>query len=139
MIDNPYYTHDFHGDYDLIGIGALDLEEGGSIPDCRLAVATFGTLNEAKDNAILIPTWYSGTHQICATHTSVLTMLSTRASISSSAWIRSATVCRRLPTTPPASTQRSPCRTSLVFGSGTMSWPRSGCSGSISVSNASRW
>ncbi|APE11500.1 hypothetical protein BO226_21720 [Rhodococcus sp. 2G] len=39
MIDNPYYTHDFHGDYDLIGIGALDLEEGGSIPDCRLAVA----------------------------------------------------------------------------------------------------
>ncbi|MDV6296851.1 alpha/beta fold hydrolase (plasmid) [Rhodococcus aetherivorans] len=64
MIDNPYYTHDFHGDYDLIGIGALDLEEGGSIPDCRLAVATFGTLNEAKDNAILIPTWYSGTHQI---------------------------------------------------------------------------
>jgi homoserine O-acetyltransferase len=64
MIDNPFYGHEFHGEYDLIGIGALDLEEGGTIPNCELAVATFGTLNEAKDNAILVTTWYSGTHQI---------------------------------------------------------------------------
>ena len=63
-IDNPYYTHEFHGDYELVGIGRLDLEEGGVIPDCRLAVTTWGELNEAKDNAILITTWYSGTHQI---------------------------------------------------------------------------
>jgi homoserine O-acetyltransferase len=63
MIDNPYYSHEFHGDYELISIGQLDLEEGGRIPDCRLAAATFGELNAAKDNAILIPTWYSGTHQ----------------------------------------------------------------------------
>jgi homoserine O-acetyltransferase len=64
VIENPYYTPEFHGDYELISIGQLDLEEGGSIPDCHLAVATFGTLNEAKDNAILVTTWYSGTHQI---------------------------------------------------------------------------
>ncbi|EON22017.1 homoserine O-acetyltransferase [Nocardioides sp. CF8] len=64
MIDNPYYTPEFHGDYDVVSIGRLDLEEGGSIPDCHLAFATFGTLNDAKDNAILIPTWFSGTHQI---------------------------------------------------------------------------
>ncbi|MDN5918449.1 MAG: alpha/beta fold hydrolase, partial [Pseudonocardia sp.] len=64
MIDNAYYTHEFHGDYELIGVGQLDLEEGGSIPDCQLAVATFGALNGAKDNAILVTTWYSGTHQI---------------------------------------------------------------------------
>ena len=64
MIENPYYTHEFHGDYDLVSIGRLDLEEGGEIPDCRLAVATWGELNEARDNAILITTWYSGTHQI---------------------------------------------------------------------------
>jgi len=64
VIDNPYYSHEFHGDYDLVSIGRLDLEEGGSIPDCQLAVATFGELNEAKDNAILITSWYSGTHQI---------------------------------------------------------------------------
>jgi homoserine O-acetyltransferase/O-succinyltransferase len=64
MIENPFYSHEFHGEYDLISIGRLDLEEGGSIPDCRLAVTTFGELNEARDNAILVTTWYSGTHQI---------------------------------------------------------------------------
>ncbi len=64
MIDNPFYSPEFHGDYELISIGRLDLEEGGAIPDCQLAVATVGELNAAKDNAILITTWYSGTHQI---------------------------------------------------------------------------
>lgn len=64
MIHNPFYTDEHHGDYDLISIGRLDLEEGGSIPDCHLAVTTWGELNEARDNAILITTWYSGTHQI---------------------------------------------------------------------------
>ncbi|OLL73216.1 Homoserine O-acetyltransferase [Pseudonocardia sp. Ae168_Ps1] len=63
-IENSYYTHEFHGDYDLIGLGEFALEEGGVIPDLQLAVATFGTLNAAKDNAILVTTWYSGTHQI---------------------------------------------------------------------------
>jgi homoserine O-acetyltransferase len=63
-IASPYYTHEFHGDYDLVSIGRLDLEEGGTIPDCQLAVTTWGELNEARDNAILITTWYSGTHQI---------------------------------------------------------------------------
>jgi homoserine O-acetyltransferase/O-succinyltransferase len=63
-IASPYYTHEFHGDYDLISVGRLDLEEGGTIPDCQLAVTTWGELNEARDNAILITTWYSGTHQI---------------------------------------------------------------------------
>ncbi|ODU05336.1 MAG: hypothetical protein ABS81_07915 [Pseudonocardia sp. SCN 72-86] len=64
MIDNAFYSHEFHGDYELVSVGRLDLEEGGAIPDCELAVATFGTLNAAKDNAILVTTWYSGTHQI---------------------------------------------------------------------------
>jgi len=64
VIENPFYSHELHGEYDLISIGTLDLEEGGSIPDCQLAVATFGELNDAKDNAILVTTWYSGTHQI---------------------------------------------------------------------------
>ncbi len=53
MIENSYYSHEFHGEYELISVGKLDLEEGGSIPDCQLAVATFGELNAAKDNAIL--------------------------------------------------------------------------------------
>lgn len=64
MIENPYYTSEFHGNYDLISIGEFALEEGGVIPDLELAVETFGKLNAAKDNAILVTTWYSGTHQI---------------------------------------------------------------------------
>jgi homoserine O-acetyltransferase/O-succinyltransferase len=64
VIENSFYTSEFHGDYDIVSIGRLDLEEGGSIPDCLLAVTTWGELNEARDNAILITTWYSGTHQI---------------------------------------------------------------------------
>lgn len=64
MIENSYYSRAQHGDYDEISIGTLDLEAGGRLPDCRLAVATFGRLNPARDNAILVTTWYSGTHQM---------------------------------------------------------------------------
>lgn len=64
MSTNPYYGQEGHGPYELIDIGALDLEEGGSLPGVQLAVATHGMLNAAKDNAILIPTWYSGTSKI---------------------------------------------------------------------------
>jgi len=63
-IDNAYYTQENHGPYEVYDIGALELEEGGRLDRCRLAVATFGTLNANKDNAILVPTWYSGTSKI---------------------------------------------------------------------------
>jgi homoserine O-acetyltransferase len=64
MIDNSYYSQDVHGPYELHEIGDLALEEGGTIRACKLAYATFGTLNAVKDNAILVPTWYSGTNKI---------------------------------------------------------------------------
>ncbi|MDL5155129.1 alpha/beta fold hydrolase [Actinomycetospora termitidis] len=60
-IENPFYSPEFHGEYDLVSIGRLDLEEGGSIPDCHLAVATFGS---PQNPPILVTTWYSGSHQI---------------------------------------------------------------------------
>lgn len=66
MIENNFYTDEFHKDYELISVGRLELEEGGVIEDLRLAVRTWGALNTDKNNAILIPTWYSGTHQIWA-------------------------------------------------------------------------
>lgn len=59
-----YYSQENHGPFELIDIGPLELEEGSSIPDCRLAVAIHGTLNADKSNAILVPTWYSGTSKI---------------------------------------------------------------------------
>ncbi|ACV76801.1 alpha/beta fold hydrolase [Nakamurella multipartita] len=61
-LDNPFYSAEQQGPYELISIGRFELEEGGVIPDLELAVATYGELNEAKDNVILIPTWFSGTH-----------------------------------------------------------------------------
>lgn len=61
-LSNPFYTPEVQGAYDLHSLGRFELEEGGVIPDLHLAVATYGTLNEARDNAILIPTWFSGTH-----------------------------------------------------------------------------
>lgn len=62
-LENPFYSPEVQGGYELHSLGRFELEEGGVIPDLQLAVATYGTLNEAKDNAILIPTWFSGTHQ----------------------------------------------------------------------------
>src|SRR6476619_3266497 len=64
MISNSFYSQDVHGPYESYDVGNLDLEEGGTIRNCKLAYATFGTLNAAKDNAILVPTWYSGTNKI---------------------------------------------------------------------------
>lgn len=62
-LENPFYSPEVQGPYDLHSLGRFELEEGGVLPDLQLAVATYGTLNEAKDNAILVPTWFSGTHQ----------------------------------------------------------------------------
>ena len=61
---NTYYSQENHGPFKLIDIGRLELEEGGVLEDCTLAVATHGRLNAARDNAILVPTWYSGTSKI---------------------------------------------------------------------------
>ncbi len=64
MINNSYYSQDVHGPYELHDIGNHTLEEGGTIRNCKLAYTTFGKLNAAKDNAIVVPTWYSGTSKI---------------------------------------------------------------------------
>jgi homoserine O-acetyltransferase/O-succinyltransferase len=64
MLDNDYYSQALHGPYETCEIGDLVLEEGGTIRKCRLAYATFGRLSAARDNAILVPTWFSGTSKI---------------------------------------------------------------------------
>lgn len=63
MYENNFYSPEVQGPYEMISVGRLELEHGGVIEDCRLAVATRGELNDAKDNTILITTWFSGTHQ----------------------------------------------------------------------------
>ncbi len=64
VINNSYYSQDNHGPYQLFDLGDFRLEEGGTIRGCQLAYATLGTLNANRDNAILIPSWYSGTSKI---------------------------------------------------------------------------
>ncbi|TXI05878.1 MAG: alpha/beta fold hydrolase [Rhizobium sp.] len=64
MIENAFYTQEMHGPFEIFDIGDMTLEEGGTIRGCKLAVATHGTLNATKDNAILVPTWFSGTNKI---------------------------------------------------------------------------
>jgi homoserine O-acetyltransferase len=64
MIENSYYSQAIHGPYELHDIGNLELEEGGTLRGCKLACATFGKLDADKGNAILVPTWYSGTNKI---------------------------------------------------------------------------
>jgi homoserine acetyltransferase len=61
---NSYYSQDVHGPFDVFDLGDFDLEDGGKIRSLQLAYATFGALSPNKDNAILFPTWYSGTSKI---------------------------------------------------------------------------
>ncbi len=61
---SDYYSQEGHGPYQMIDIGRLQLAEGGVLEHCELAVATHGTLNADKSNAILVLTWYSGTSKI---------------------------------------------------------------------------
>ncbi|MFT4080845.1 alpha/beta fold hydrolase [Rhodomicrobium sp.] len=59
-----YYSQDIHGPFQIADIGDFELENGGKLRNLKLAYATFGTLSAKKDNAILFPTWYSGTNKV---------------------------------------------------------------------------
>jgi homoserine O-acetyltransferase len=49
------------GELRLADLGDFRLESGQVIRECRLGYRTFGTLNRERSNAILFPTWFSGT------------------------------------------------------------------------------
>ncbi|MFC4084187.1 alpha/beta fold hydrolase [Amycolatopsis samaneae] len=49
-------------DYEIFELGDFVLQHGATLRGARLAYQTYGTLNAAKDNAIVYPTWYSGRH-----------------------------------------------------------------------------
>ncbi len=61
MIDNAYYSEDTLGPHKYLELGDLSLIQGETLQHARLAYRTHGTLNEAKDNAILFPHMWSGT------------------------------------------------------------------------------
>lgn len=45
----------------FFAIRNLKLQSGQTIPECRIGFRTFGTLNADESNAILFPTWFTGT------------------------------------------------------------------------------
>jgi len=49
-------------DYELFDLGDVVLQCRKTLRGAKLAYKTYGTLNAAKDNAIVYPTWYSGQH-----------------------------------------------------------------------------
>jgi homoserine O-acetyltransferase/O-succinyltransferase len=49
-------------DYEIFELGEVRLQMGETLRDAKLAYRTYGSLNEAKSNAIVYPTWYSGQH-----------------------------------------------------------------------------
>ena len=59
---HPGYRVSDHGPSVRIGIGDLDLDAGGSLRGAEIGVVTLGELNPRRDNAVLLTTWYSGSH-----------------------------------------------------------------------------
>jgi homoserine O-acetyltransferase/O-succinyltransferase len=43
-------------------LGSFELQSGAVLPDAFLGYATHGTLNDARNNVIVYPTWWSGRH-----------------------------------------------------------------------------
>jgi len=63
-LTNEFYGQALQGPTTDFPLGDFVLEGGGTIRGCRLAYATHGKLSRKKDNAILIPSWFSGTSKI---------------------------------------------------------------------------
>ncbi len=49
-------------EFDLFELGDVPLQSGVVLPQARLAYRTYGTLNTARDNAVVLPTFYGGDH-----------------------------------------------------------------------------
>ena len=52
--------------YDIFELGDIQLQSKRCIRQAKLAYKTYGTLNAAKDNVILYPTSFAGTHEDAA-------------------------------------------------------------------------
>ena len=49
-------------DHEIFELGDVTLQSGVTLPEAKLAYRTYGSLNARGDNAIVMPTFYTGTH-----------------------------------------------------------------------------
>lgn len=64
MIENAFYASPMQGDFALYDLGDFILERGETLRGAKLAYRTFGELNTARSNAVLVTTWFSGTGKV---------------------------------------------------------------------------
>ena len=50
-------------DYKIFNLGNVTLLSGEKLLNAKLAYKTYGSLNNDKSNVILLPTFYTGTHE----------------------------------------------------------------------------
>lgn len=51
-----------NNDYAIYELGNFQLLAGGSLPNAKLAYKTYGELNAEKNNVVVLPTFYTGSH-----------------------------------------------------------------------------
>jgi homoserine O-acetyltransferase len=61
LLANTPAVHAQDGRQLFANLGQCQLESGQVIEDCRVGYRTYGHLNPAADNAVLVPTWLYGT------------------------------------------------------------------------------
>lgn len=49
-------------DFDIFELGDVPLLSGGVLRNARLAYKAYGSLNRSRDNAVVLPTFFTGTH-----------------------------------------------------------------------------
>ena len=49
-------------DFEIYDLGDVTLQSGAVLSDAKLAYKTHGALNPARDNVIVIPSYFTGTH-----------------------------------------------------------------------------
>jgi homoserine O-acetyltransferase len=49
--------------HEEFALGDVTLQSGRILPDARLGYKTYGTLSAGRDNVIVLPTFYTGTHE----------------------------------------------------------------------------
>ena len=49
-------------DYNIYSLGDFRLQSGVTLPDMKLAYKAYGELNAEKDNVVVLPTFYTGSH-----------------------------------------------------------------------------